>query len=153
MHLVCTLLKVKKPKTQHSTRSFGGVRKNSGGSLDLVLSGQQKGPAEMGHVKQRQKSSKSDKYIFDTFRLLLRWARKIKNWQKVSKRFSTFLTIFARHQFSGPFFGASDGTFSSPIRFAPPYHGPIVVTVEEVSCFTSPAIPPGFLSRIARKNW
>ena len=60
----------------------------------------QKGPAERGHVKKRQKSSKSVKNIFDTFRHFSRRAKNVKNRQKVSKSFST---IFARHLFSGPF--------------------------------------------------
>ena len=61
-----------------------------------------KGPAERGHVKKRQKSSKSVKNIFDTFRHFSRRAKNVKNRQKVSKIFST---IFARHRFSGPFWG------------------------------------------------
>ena len=53
-------------------------------NLREKISGLQKGPAERGHVKNRQKSSKNVKKFFDTF----------------------FSTIFARHQFSGPFWGA-----------------------------------------------
>ena len=64
------------------------------------FSGLQKGPAERGHVKKRQKSSKSVKKFFDTFRQFSRRAKNVKNRQKVSKGFST---IFAQHLFSGPF--------------------------------------------------
>ena len=73
--------------------------------------GPQKGPAERGHVKKRQKSSKSVKNIFDTFRHFSRRAKNVKNRQKVSKilcqkSFRNFSTIFARHPFSGPFWEA-----------------------------------------------
>ena len=44
--------------------------------------------------------------FFDTFRQFSRRAKNVKNRQKVSKSFSTFSTIFARHHFSGPFWGA-----------------------------------------------
>ena len=50
------------------------------------FSGPQKGP-ERGHVKKRQKSSKSGKNIFDTFRHFSRRAKIVKNRQKVSKIF------------------------------------------------------------------
>ena len=52
-----------------------------------VFSGPQKGPAERSHVKKRQKSSKSIKNIFDTFRHFSRRAKNVKNRQKVSKHF------------------------------------------------------------------
>ena len=48
----------------------------------------------------RQRSSKSVKNVFDTFRQLSRRAKNVKTRQKVSNIFST---LFARHQFSGPF--------------------------------------------------
>ena len=48
-----------------------------------LISGLQKGPAERGHVKKRQKSSKSVKKFFDTFRQFSRRAKKVKNRQKV----------------------------------------------------------------------
>ena len=62
--------------------------------------GQGKGP--------RQKSSKSVKNIFDTFRHFSRRANNVKNHQRVSKTnfFRHFPTILAGHQFSGPFWGA-----------------------------------------------
>ena len=74
------------------------------------VSGLQKGPAERGHVKKRQKSSKSVKKFFDTFRQFSRRAKNVKNRQKVSKSFST---IFARHLFSGP--------FCNPLRHSPSF--------------------------------
>ena len=60
------------------------------------LSGLQKGPAERGHVKKRQKSSKSVKKFFDTFRPFSRRAKNVKKRQK------GFSTVFAQHHFSGP---------------------------------------------------
>ena len=51
----------------------------------------------------RQKTSKSVKNSFDIFLHFSRRAKNVKYRQKVSKIFSTF---FARHQFSGPFWGA-----------------------------------------------
>ena len=58
------------------------------------LSGLQKGPAERGHVKKRQKSSESVKKFFDTFRAGQKTSKIVKK---------SFSTIFARHLFSGPF--------------------------------------------------
>ena len=62
----------------------------------VEFSGLQKGPAERGHVKKRQKSSKSVKTFFDTFRQFSRRAKKskiVKKCQKVFRQFSrgTFL--------------------------------------------------------------
>ena len=67
------------------------------------IGGPQKGPAERGHVKKRQKSSKSAKNIFDIFRAGQKTSKIVKKCQKV---FRHFLTIFAWHPFSGPFWGA-----------------------------------------------
>ena len=84
------------------------------------ISGLQKGPAERGHVKKRQKSSKSVKKFFDTFRQFSRRAKNVKNRQKTSNFFRHFSTIFARHLFSDPFWGAlitqgkSRSDFQSP---------------------------------------
>ena len=72
----------------------------------------QKGPAERGHVKKRQKSSKSVKKFFGTFRQFSCRAKNVKNRQKVSKSFST---IFARLHFSGPFWGGSDRNVSKEL--------------------------------------
>ena len=58
-------------------------------------------PAERGHVKERQKTSKNVKTFF-----VQGMQKKVKNRQKVSKLFfDIFLIIFARHQFSGPLWG------------------------------------------------
>ena len=62
---------------------------------------------ERGHVKERQKSSKSVKKKFDTFRRQFRAGQKHQSREKVSKYFPT---IFARNHFSGPFLGGSDLT-------------------------------------------
>ena len=70
------------------------------------LSRLQKGPAERGHVKKRQKSSKSVKCfstLFDSFRAGQKTSKIVKKCQIVFRHFST---NFARHHFSGPFWGA-----------------------------------------------
>ena len=55
------------------------------------------------NVKNRQKVSKISSTLFDIFR---HFSRRAKNVKKSSKIFSTiFSTIFARHRFSGPFWG------------------------------------------------
>ena len=86
---------------------FGTIRKTRGKRSEKTIrktcpkiSGLQKGPAERGHVKKRQISSKSVKKFFDTFRQFSRRAKNVKKGQKVFRHFST---IFARHLFSGPF--------------------------------------------------
>ena len=68
--------------------------------ISTQISGLQKGAAERGHVKKRQKVSKSVKKFFDTFR---QGQKTSKKSQKVFRHFST---IFARHLFSGRFWGA-----------------------------------------------
>ena len=64
-----------------------------------IISGLQKGPAERGHVKKRQKSSKSVKKFFDTFRQFSRRAKNVKNRQKVSKSFFDTFRHFSRGTF------------------------------------------------------
>ena len=68
----------------------------------IFVSGPQKGPAERGHVKKRQKPSKSVKNIFDTFR---QFSRKR---QKVSKIFSTLFGNFRAAPVFRPLLGGSD---------------------------------------------
>ena len=72
------------------------------GTTPGLLSGLQKGPAERGHIKKPQKSSKSVKFstLFDNFRAGQKTSKIVKKCQKVFRHFST---IFARHLFSGPF--------------------------------------------------
>ena len=53
----------------------------------------------------RQKSSKSVKKFFDNFRAGQKTSKIVK---KCQKHFRHFSTIFARHLFSGPFWGGSD---------------------------------------------
>ena len=69
------------------------------------FSGLQKGPAERGHVKKRQKSSKSVKKFFDTFRHFSRRAKNVKNRQKTSKSFSTLFDNFHAAPFFRPLLG------------------------------------------------
>ena len=71
------------------------------------ISGLQKGPAERGHVKKRQKSSKSIKELFDTFRQFSRRAKNVKNRQKASKSFSTLFDNFRAAPFFRPLLGGS----------------------------------------------
>ena len=88
-------------------------------TIQAVISGLQKGPAERGHVKKRQKSSKSVKKFFDTFRQFSRRAKNVKNRQKASKSVSTlFSTIFARHTifFYRPLLGGSDVRGTAAIK-------------------------------------
>ena len=54
----------------------------------------------------RQKTSKSVKKFFDTFRQFARRAKNVKNRQKVSNIFSTFFDNFRAALVSGPFWGA-----------------------------------------------
>ena len=67
----------------------------------LVRSGLQKGPAERGHVKNRQK-------VFDTFRQISRSAKNVKNRQKASKKFLTLFDKFRAAPFFRPLLGGSD---------------------------------------------
>ena len=65
-----------------------------------------KGQRKRATSKKRQKSSKSVKNIstvFDNFRAGQKTSKIVKKCQKYFRHFST---IFARHQFSGPFWGA-----------------------------------------------
>ena len=59
--------------------------------------------------KKRQKSSKSVKNIFDTFDIFRAGQNTSKIVKKRQKVFRHFPTIFARHHFSGPFWGALMG--------------------------------------------
>ena len=70
------------------------------------VSGLQKGPAERGHVKKHQKSSKSVKKFFDTFRQCSRRAKNVKNRQKCQKFFDTFRQFSRGTIFPAPFGGA-----------------------------------------------
>ena len=88
------------------TPVFGGRELNG---INLVYSGLQKGPAERGHVEKRQKSSKSVKKLFDTFRQFSRRAKNVKNRQKVSKSFSTLFDNFrAGQKFFRPLLQSAD---------------------------------------------
>ena len=55
----------------------------------------------------RQKVSKSFSTLFDTFRAGHKTSKIVKKCKKVFRHFST---IFARHHFSGPFWGALSST-------------------------------------------
>ena len=79
----------------------------SGGQPKSV-SGPQKGPTERGHVKKRQKSSRSVKYTFDTFRHFSRRAKNVKSRQKVSKTISTLFDNFRAAPVFRPLLGSSE---------------------------------------------
>ena len=64
--------------------------------------GQRKG-ATSKNVKNRQKVSKIFSALFDIFRAGQKTSKSVKKCQKYFQHFST---IFARHRFSGPFWGA-----------------------------------------------
>ena len=64
--------------------------------------GQRKG-ATSKNVNDRQKVSKLFSTLFDIFRAGQKKSKIVKKCQKYFRHFST---IFARHQFSGPFWGA-----------------------------------------------
>ena len=68
----------------------------------MFISRTQKGPAERGHVKNRQEVSKI--YSSQTPTLFDIFSRRAKIVKKCQKYFST---TFARHQLSGPFLGGS----------------------------------------------
>ena len=65
----------------------------------------QKGPAERGHVKKRQKVSKSFSTLFDKFRAGQKTSKIVKKRQQVFRHFST---IFAPHHFFRPLLGGSE---------------------------------------------
>ena len=64
------------------------------------FSGLQKGPAERGHVKKPQNSSKSVKNIFDNFRAGQKSSKSVK--------ITSFSTLFDNFR-AAPFFRASPG--------------------------------------------
>ena len=75
----------------------------------IYISGPPKGPAERGpQVKKRQKSSKSVKNIFDTFRHFSRRAKNVNIRQKVSKIISTLFDDFRAAPVFRPLLGGSD---------------------------------------------
>ena len=71
-------------------------------TLDPFFSGLQKGPAERGHIKNRQKSSKIVKKCQKVFRHFSTIFAQGKNRQKVPKSFSTLFDNFC----AAPFFPA-----------------------------------------------
>ena len=114
-----SLLRPKKAFCQKSSRrrslrrgQFSGSRffslPENAQALAGIVSGLQKGPAERGHVKKRQKSSKSVK---DTFRHFSRRAKNVKNRQKASKSFSTLFDNFRAATFFRPLLGGSEIAF------------------------------------------
>ena len=70
-----------------------------------LISGLQKGPAERGHVKKRQKSSKSVKKFFDTFDNFRAGQKTSKIVKKCQKVFDTFRQFSRGTIFPAPFGG------------------------------------------------
>ena len=91
------------------------------------ISGLQKGPAERGHVKKRQKSSQSVKEFFDTFRQFSRRAKNVKNRQKVSKSFSTLFDNFRATPFFRPLWQSAEEILEN--RFSKFGGGGVVVGI------------------------
>ena len=77
-----------------------------------------KGAGGKGHVKKRQKSSKSVKKFFDTFRQFSRRAKIVKNRQKVSKSFPTLFDNFYAAPLCRPLLGGSDGSTQAGLTIA-----------------------------------
>ena len=76
-----------------------------------------KGPAERGHVKNRQKSSKGVKNIFDTFRHFSRRAKKRqKSSKSVKNNFGIFRQFSRGTSFPAPFLGGSDLSLGNMLR-------------------------------------
>ena len=73
-----------------------------------------KGAGGKGPRQKRQKSPKSVKKFSDTFGQFSRRSKIVKKRQKVFRHFST---IFARHHFSGPFWGALIPKASNPTSY------------------------------------
>ena len=82
--------------------SVGSLSPKRIGVCSLV-SGTAKGASGKG---LRQKTSKIVKKCQNYFRHFSTFSRRAKIVKKRQKYFRHFLTIFARHQFSGPFWGA-----------------------------------------------
>ena len=74
----------------------------------LQISGPQKGPAERGHVKKRQKSSKKCRKYFRHFSTFFAQGKKNKNRQKVSKLFSTLFDNLRAAPVFRPLLGRSE---------------------------------------------
>ena len=72
----------------------------------FLAGGPQKGPAERGHVKKCQKSSKSFKIFSTLFDHFSRRAKNIKIGKKVSKIFSTLFNHFRAAPVFRPLWGA-----------------------------------------------
>ena len=93
-------------KISRKSQEMSGQSRDSPMKIQFMLSGLQEGPAERGHVKKRQKSSKSVKKIFDTFR---QFSRRAKNRQKSSRSVKIFLDTFRQFSrgtsFPAPFGG------------------------------------------------
>ena len=79
-----------------------------------IFSGLQKGPARRGHVKKRQKSSKSVKKFSDTFRQFSCRAKNVKNRQKASNSFSTLFNNFRAAPYFRPLLGGSEISHFKP---------------------------------------
>ena len=76
------------------------------------IGGPQKGPAERGHVKKRQKSSKIFSTLFDIFRVGQKTSKIVKIL-KVSKIFSTLFDNFRAAPVFRPLSGGSENNVAA----------------------------------------
>ena len=81
--------------------------------VPATVSGPQKGPAERGNVKNRQKVSETFSALFGTFRHFSLRTKNIKYRQKVSKIFSTLFDNFRAAPVFRPVLGGSDTAVQS----------------------------------------
>ena len=97
--------KMRKKGENHSDPIYTNPLKNLPNSSETEISGLQKGPAERGHVKNRQKVPKSFSTLFDNFFAQGKKTSKIaKNMFDTFRQFSRGTNIFR------PFLGGSDKT-------------------------------------------
>ena len=93
------------PRRGVSRVGWGGGAEGPGGCLRGICQRIAKGAGGKG---PRQKTSKSVKKFFDTFRQFWRRAKNVKNRQKASKIFSTFFDNFRAAPVFRPLLGSSD---------------------------------------------
>ena len=93
------------PRVYSSNLLYTSLSDNCCCITPVGLSGLQKGPAERGHVKNRQKVSKSFSTLFDIFRA----GQKTSKIVKKNKMFFDTFRQFSRGTFFRPLLGGSDG--------------------------------------------
>ena len=103
--------KCSRTKNQPKEEVFGTDTPQTSGVIRADIPAQNQRIAKgAGGKGPRQKSSKSVKKFFDTFRQFSRRAKNVKNRQKASKSFSTLFDNFRAAPFFRPLLGGSDKT-------------------------------------------